>query len=399
MKRFCFVILAIVFLLAPALSHATQFSIVGPRALGMGGASVAAVNDSTAVYWNPAALADFKKFEIRLPVSAAIRDHMDLSNTWDRINAIYALAQTGDSTALTELRQLILDLDKPNSTTDIDASAGVLVSIPFGRSTIAVSALGIAYAELYPMVDTYNTNTSILLPPDSITNNNTEITGIGIAAAEPAVTFSTAIGEQFFIGANAKMIQASTFVHSQSITTGDFSTFIDNLDASETRSSKGSIDAGILFKPMKSLNLGLVGRYLNSPSFPIQGLFAVDTGAAVTEVFLSGEIELKPQYRAGIAWKPFERLTLSADYDLSKNKSLTELYEDQTLAAGVEFTLPKEIFSIRGGMYKNLADSNSNMVYTAGFGIRAFILRVDIAGAYDFDEKEGQASASLALRF
>ena len=119
----------------------------------------------------------------------------------------------------------------------------------------------------------------------------------------------------------------------------------------------------------------------------------------MTENYLFGEIELKPQYRAGIAWKPFERLTLSADYDLSKNKSLTELYEDQTLAAGVELTLPKEIFSIRGGAYKNLADSNSNMVYTAGFGIRAFILRVDIAGAYDFDEKEGQASASLAMRF
>jgi hypothetical protein len=92
-------------------------------------------------------------------------------------------------------------------------------------------------------------------------------------------------------------------------------------------------------------------------------------------------------------------VTFSADYDLSKNKTLTPGYEDQTVAAGVELTLPREIMSFRGGLYKNTADSDSNVVYTAGLGFRIFAFRMDLAGAYDFDEREYQASVDLALRF
>ncbi len=50
-----FVVLVIT--LAPAGLHADRFRIIGPRALALGGAFVAKVDDSSAVYWNPAALA------------------------------------------------------------------------------------------------------------------------------------------------------------------------------------------------------------------------------------------------------------------------------------------------------------------------------------------------------
>ncbi len=404
MKRFCFVILAIVFLTAPALSQAAQFAVVGPRALGMGGASVAAVNDSTAVYWNPAALADFKKFEIRVPVSVGFHDHMGLKDTWDRINEINALVQAQDPAAVSETYNLLTDLNKPDTGTDLDLSGGLLVSIPFSKSAIAVSALGIGYAGLYPTIDTLHLDQTLPPGPNYIGNNNSAVTGIGVFAVEPAVSFATSLGETLFIGANAKMIYASTFVHSVSMRTNDYSTFISDLNNSETKSSKGSVDAGILFAPTKSFSIGVVGRNLNSPSFPVEGFFAYKDVPAPGDVQISStpdrkEIELEPQYRAGIAWKPFSHITISADYDISKNKTLTPGFEDQTAAAGVEITLPKEIVSLRGGAYKNLADSNSNMVYTLGVGVRAFVLRVDLAGAYDFDNREYQGSVDLALRF
>ncbi len=404
MKRFYFVILAIVFLTAPALSQAAQFAVVGPRALGMGGASVAAVNDSTAVYWNPAALADLKKFEIHVPASVGFHDHMDLKDNWDRINNINALVQAYDPTAINEMISLFNDLNKPNTGTDLDLSGGLLVSIPFSKSAIAVSALGLGYAGLYPTIDTLHSDSNPYtvfptLNPNFVGNNNSAVTGIGVFTVEPAVSFATSLGETLFIGANAKMIYASTFVHTVSMRTNDYSNFISNLNNSETKSNKGSVDAGILFAPTKSFSIGVVGRDLNSPSFPIQGVYAQKSGSNVTTVTRSDEVKLDPQVRAGIAWKPFSHITVSADYDISKNKTLTPGFEDQTAAAGVEITLPKEIFSIRGGAYKNLADSNSNMVYTAGFGIRAFVLRVDIAGAYDFDNREYQGSVDLALRF
>ncbi len=404
MKRFCFVILAIVFLTAPALSQAAQFAVVGPRALGMGGASVAAVNDSTAVYWNPAALADFKKFELRVPVSVGFHDHMDLKDKWDRINNINALVQANDTAAISEMINLFNDLNKPNTGADLDVSGGLLASIPFSKSAIAVSALGLGYAGLYPTIDTLHIDSNPTLPgpvpnPNFVGYNNSAVTGIGIFTVEPAVSFATSLGETLFIGANAKMIYASTFVHTVSMRTNDYSTFISDLNNSETKSSKGSVDAGILFAPTKSFNIGIVGRDLNSPSFPTQGVYAQKSGSDVTTVTRSDEIKIDPQVRAGIAWKPFSHLTVSADYDVTKNKTLTPGFEDQTAAAGIELTLPAEIVSIRGGAYKNLADSNSNMVYTLGVGVRAFVLRVDLAGAYDFDNREYQGSVDLALRF
>ena len=368
------------FLLAPAMAQAVQFSIVGPRALGMGGANVAAVNDSTAVYWNPAALADFKKVDIRVPVSVGLHDHVGLKDTMDRINDLNALVQAGNTAAINETINLLNDLNKPNTGADIDASAGLLVSIPFSKSAIAFSALGLGYAGLYPTIDTVNLNPTL---PNFVGNNLSYVTGIGIVTVEPAFSFATQLNEKLYIGANAKMITASTYIHSQFISTGDFGTFTDNLDNSETTSNKAAVDAGILFAPIKSFNIGLVGRNLNSPEFSILG----------------GKLELERQYRAGVAWKPYKNVTFSADYDLSKNETLTPGYEDQTVAAGVELTLPKEIMSFRGGLYKNTADSDANVVYTAGFGFRIFYLRVDLAGAYDFDEREYQASVDVALRF
>jgi len=401
MKRYSYFLLAAALLAAPLTAQAVQFSVLGPRALGMGGASVAAVNDSTAVYWNPAALADFRKVDIRIPVSAAVRDYADLNNKWSDINNIYSAGLAGDPAAAAQLQQILLDLNKPDSVTNMDASGGLLLSIPIAKSAIALSALGIGYAEIIPVIDTVNLNTAPTATTDSIANNNSAATGIGIITVEPAISFATSLGDSIFIGANAKMIYASTFIHSAYLRTGDFNTFIDNLNNSETRSNKASVDAGILVKPVKSLNLGVVGRYLNSPSFPVNGIVAEKTAGpqGVIAASVSGEIELKPQYRAGVAWKPLDNLTLSADYDLSRNKSLTEITEDQTLSGGVELTMLNEVLSLRAGAYKNTANTNANVVYTAGLGVRIYAFRLDLAGAYDFKEQEAQASASLALRF
>ncbi len=399
MKRYCSVLLALSLVLVPVLAQAAQFAVLGPRALGMGGASVAAVNDSTAVYWNPAALANFRKVDIRIPVGVALRDYMDLSNNWDRINVIYDEMNALNYSAVNELKAFLLDLDRPNAVTNADVSGGLLVSFPVSSSALAFSAIGIGYAEIFPTIDTLNLGTA--LPTPSIQNNNSAVTAVGVVLVEPAISFATPLGDHVLIGANAKMIYASTFLHSESIRTGNYDTFSDTMNNSETTSSKASVDAGILYKPVAGLDIGVVGRYLNSPSFPIAGVAAVKngTGDVSLAAVAAGEIEIKPQYRAGVAWKPIDNLTLSADFDLSKNKSFTESTEDQTIAGGIELTVLNEILSLRAGAYKNTANDLANVVYTAGLGLRVFFLRFDLAGAYDFEEQEAQASASLALRF
>jgi len=400
MKRYCSVLLACSLILVPVLAQAAQFAVVGPRALGMGGASVAAVNDSTAVYWNPAALANSRKVDIRIPAGVAVRDYMDIKNNWDRIQVIQDAVNAGDYAAATELKKLFLDLDRPDAVTNIDVSGGILVSFPVSSSAFALSALGIGFAELRPTVDTFHLNTAPSIT-DSIALNNSAIGAFGIVTVEPAISFATSLGDHVLVGANAKMVYASTFLHSALTRSGNFNNFVSDMNNSETKSHKGSIDAGILFKPMSGLDIGVVGRYLNSPSFPIAGMAAVKNGAGDVMIapVSAGEIEIKPQYRAGVAWKPFDNLTLSADYDLTKNKSFTESTEDQTIAGGIELTMLSEILTLRAGAYKNTANDLANVVYTAGLGLRVFALRIDLAGAYDFKEQEAQASASLALRF
>jgi hypothetical protein len=399
MKKQWIALLTLILMMLPAASQAEQFSVVGPRALGMGGASVAAVNDSTAVYWNPAALADFRRVDIRIPVDAGLADHMGLKDTWTRINDINDQVQAHDPAAINETIKLLKDLDKPNTGADIDASAGLLISIPIAKSAIAISALGLGYAGLYPTVDTLHLGSDPLVPT-FVGNNDTTVTGIGIIAREPAVSFATSFADKVFIGANAKMIYADTYVNSNILTSNTFNTFIDDLRNSKTASNKASIDAGILVAPIPSVRIGVVGRDLNSPSFPIEGMIAQKQGTGdVIMVTGKDEIKLDPQYRAGVAWTPFKTFTLAADYDLTKNKTLTPGYENQTVAIGLEKTFLSEYFNVRLGANKNTADSSEKTVYTGGIGLRFFAFRLDLAGAYDFDKRQAQASLDLALRF
>jgi long-subunit fatty acid transport protein len=386
------------------LAPAAQFSVVGPRALGMGGASVASVNDSTAVYWNPAALADFRKVDIRIPASMGARDHVDLQDKWDRIHEIHGLVTAGTGTARTdainETLSLLNDLDKPHAGVDLDASLGLLISIPLGKSAMAVSGLGQMYAGISSTVDTFNLSSTPSGTTPFVGYNHSAVTGIGVTAVEPTLSFATSFGNKLFVGANAKMIYADTYVHSDLLTANNFDTFSDNLDKSKTSSRKASADIGILFKALDNLSLGLVGRDLTSPSFPVEGVFAQkQVNGDVTLAAYSREIKLDPQYRAGVAWTPFETFTVAMDYDLTKNKTLTTGFEDQTLALGLEKTFFSEYLNVRLGAYQNLADSGAKAVYTGGIGLRLFALRLDVAGAYNSDKDEAQVSVDLALRF
>jgi len=226
------------------------------------------------------------------------------------------------------------------------------------------------------------------------------VTGIAIGAAEPAVSFATSFAGKIFIGANAKMIYATTYVSSMIVTTNTSNTFVDDLKKSKTDSHKASLDLGILYAPVESFRIGVVGRDLNSPSFPIEGMVAQKLPSGdVTTALVKSEIKFEPQYRAGIAWRPFKTFTISADYDLTRNKTLVPGYENQTAAVGVEKTFFAEYLSVRAGAFKNRADNNAKTVFTAGLGSRLFALRLDLAGAYDFDERQGQVSVDLALMF
>jgi long-subunit fatty acid transport protein len=94
-----------------AVAGATPFGFIGPRALGMGGAGVAATEDAQAIYWNPAGLALHDGFDIRISgtARAAVNDNLDQTvkkikdalnsgdlsqETIDRIDDLSAMVRT-----------------------------------------------------------------------------------------------------------------------------------------------------------------------------------------------------------------------------------------------------------------------------------------------------------------
>lgn len=82
-------------ILAATGAEAREWTVVGPRALGMGGASVAVANDASASYWNPAAYGFFKSkdggyygdrsWSATLDAGFGMQVHEDLGEQLDNI--------------------------------------------------------------------------------------------------------------------------------------------------------------------------------------------------------------------------------------------------------------------------------------------------------------------------
>ena len=92
-----FVLSLSVTLLSTRSAEAREWTIMGPRALGMGGAGVAVTNDASASYWNPAAYGFFSDKEKKkddygkrdlsatLPVGIGVSIHENLGEEIDKI--------------------------------------------------------------------------------------------------------------------------------------------------------------------------------------------------------------------------------------------------------------------------------------------------------------------------
>ncbi len=138
-----------------------------------------------------------------------------------------------------------------------------------------------------------------------------------------------------------------------------------------------------MIHPVSWLQLGIVGKDLNKPSFKAPG---------------GGKFKLHPQVRGGVAFIPFEATTVTFDADLTNNKTLVPGIRSRVLSLGVEQGLFEVIF-LRAGVLKNVEDAKTRVTPTAGLGIKILAFQFDVGGGYDFDERGALGSFSLALTF
>ena len=196
------------------------------------------------------------------------------------------------------------------------------------------------------------------------------------------------------IGATAKIISGAVYQNQVLLVNRPGG---DNADSNDlvkdmTKNSKASVnfglDLGALYKYDKWLSVGLVAKNLNSPRFAAPSYDKPvfdETKKVMSTVKVDGEeVKLKPQFRTGVAVEPYSWLTIASDLDLSENDTLApgtvvgSSVKSRNFGGGLEVH-PYSWLRIRGGAYKNLANSDIGTVLTTGFTL--FVLDVDGAFA------------------
>ena len=164
MKRF---LLAVLFSASAFTLNAQPWQMVGPRAMGMGGAGVATAYGADAQYWNPAALKDTDQEIQNVLLSAGLQMETtkDVMNALDNLNDLsdryknlsdkisYGGAPNAqDISTLFEGLSDISDLTKNNLGAVVGADAGLGIKI----KNFAVSVRSLGTMGVTPVIDTVN---------------------------------------------------------------------------------------------------------------------------------------------------------------------------------------------------------------------------------------------------
>lgn len=141
-----FFLLSVSVLLFSSYSEAREWTILGPRALGMGGASVAVANDATASYWNPAAYGFFKsetkddygkrKWSTALDAGVGAQLHEDIGEEINKISKFdFDTLDNGQISAnkVMDFLQLVNELktfnENKNRAATVDVNAGLRIQV------------------------------------------------------------------------------------------------------------------------------------------------------------------------------------------------------------------------------------------------------------------------------
>ena len=355
---------------------AAEFVIVGPRQMGMGGAGVAITTDALATYWNPAGLAMTQTVDIRLVGGGQAIDRLGIA---DAINDLEDFNPNDTSSAnIAKAQDIANRINRPGANTSFNGAAGLYIKGHFGEHAFGFNISDIP------------TGGGFVSVPLTVTVNGSTVNLTGamavraMEARQAAFSYAYAFADKMFsIGITAKVIQGAAYNGTQNLQGGQDIKLSDSLGKATISTTYG-IDVGAIYRPSSWLRFGVVAKDLNQPEF--------DSPDGST-------IKLGPQVRGGVALNPYSSLTLSADVDITSNKTLVPGIKSQLLSLGAEQTILTEFLSFRIGAFKNMQDPGTPFTPTAGLGVRIFAFRLDLGGGYDFREKGALASGSVSMTF
>ncbi len=376
-----------------------QFPWAGPRATGMGGAQVAAVNDNSAIWANPAALAGQKGWDFQILGGFAAQNRNNLVGQlvnlgelpWDDI-------VNGSRPELVPVAIAgIASLARPGTAVIGSGTVGLVASY----KGFALSIGDVPYTGIYPVIDLEH-----VVPgggPDNgLQYNQTGLYLAGLSAREARLAY----GHSFFegmleVGGAARYVSGVTYFGrcavfgDDSCQGQDLGELInDAFDQNAVTTDKFTFDAGARLN-FGIVKLGVVGTALNQPEFNV----AAVAGSP-------GTVPLPRQLRGGVAVDVLSFLTLAADGDFIKSDTLAPGVQSQQMSLGAEVKIP--LFAFRVGAARDFAAVNPTWAYTFGLGFGVPIISVDLAvlwgptGGFNYQNPDREAlgaSAGVRLHF
>jgi len=219
-----------------------------------------------------------------------------------------------------------------------------------------------------------------LLTGAGFSDNETNIRLNGIMLFEVPVTYARELPwvKNLYVGGNVKFMYGTVGFAQFDVFSGEDLTeslYQDYKDYTKTSTTIG-VDIGALYDLKESLGarFGMVIRNLNYPSFG-QPQKAKEAGL--------DKYVIQPQVRVGAAYWPLKFITLSADMDVTNNKTVLPGYQSRMFGLGAEVNILNKSWlnlALRGGFMDNLSESYGSM-FTAGLGLNLFHLQLDFAGA------------------
>lgn len=211
--------------------------------------------------------------------------------------------------------------------------------------------------------------------------NETNIRLNGIMLFEAPITYARELPwlKNLYVGGNFKFMYGMVGFAQFDVFSGEdlmgglYGDYNDNTKTSTTI----GVDVGALYDLKESwkVRFGMVVRNITYPSFA-QPKEAKDKAGLDKYV-------IEPQVRVGAAYWPLNFITLSADWDLTNNKTALQGYYSKMLSLGAEVNIFNRSwlnFALRGGFMDNLAESSGSM-FTAGLGLNIFHFQLDFAAA------------------
>lgn len=164
-------------------------------------------------------------------------------------------------------------------------------------------------------------------------------------------------------GISARLLSASNMLHAIALSTKtDFVAEGKNFLNGKNLETKAAvaIDVGSMLEidlpNFRYLTFGIVAKNVNTPRFQ----------------YSTGEVEIKPQYRAGFAYNQ-NNFVFAFDVDLWKNEMLSDSFNrpfSQMIGGGVKFDI--KAIDLRAGLMKDMRQDDG-LIITGGINILGFL--------------------------